>query len=121
MAKPAFDTLGAACELEAKGIPPDQAGAFVNTIQRSKGDLVTSDHFETRTTEMRAYVDGRFAEMRAYIDQGFAELRAHIDAGFAAQEAKLYRALWLQGAAIVGVLTGLVGLVAGLQTILGGG
>lgn len=99
MAKPAYDTLGAARELEAKGIPPDQAGAIVNTIQRSKGDLVTSDHFETRIAEMRAY----------------------IDKGFATQEAKLYRALWLQGAAIVGVLTGLIGLVAGLQTILGGG
>ena len=82
----------------------------MNTIQRSTGDLVTSDQFETRNAEMRTYVDGRFAELRATIDKGFA-----------AQEAKLYRALWLQGAAIVGVLTGLVGLVAGLQTILGGG
>ena len=99
MAKPAHDTLGAARELEAKGTPPDQAGAIVNTIQRSKGDLVTSDHFETRIAEMRAY----------------------IDKGFAAQESKLYRALRLQGAAIVGVLTGLIGLVAGLQTILGRG
>lgn len=121
MAKPAFDTLGAARELEAKGIPPDQAGAIVNTIQRSKDDFVTSDHFETRMAEMRTYVDGRFAEMQAHTDQRFAELRAHIDAGLAAQRAELYRALWLQGAAIVGVLTGLVGLVAGLQTILGGG
>ena len=110
MAKPAFDTLGAARELEAKGFPPDQAGGIVNTIQRSKGDLVTSELFETRTAEMRANSDRRFAE-----------LRAHIDAGLAAQEAKLYRALWLQGGAIVGVLTGLVGLVAGLQTILSGG
>ena len=82
----------------------------MNTIQRSTGDLVTSDQFETRNAAMRTYVDGRFAELRATIDKGFA-----------AQEAKLYRALWLQGAAIVGVLTGLVGLVAGLQTILGGG
>ena len=121
MAKPAFDTLGAARELEAKGFPPDRAGAIVNTIQRSKSDLVTSELFETRTAETRTYVDGRFAEMQANSDRRFAELRAHIDAGLAAQEAKLYRALWLQGGAIVGVLTGLVGLAAGLQTILGGG
>lgn len=81
----------------------------MNAIQRSKGELVTSDHFETRTTEMRTHVDGRFAEMRAYVDSGLTAVRAHIDR----QSAVFHRALWLHGVAIVGVLAGLYALVGG--------
>lgn len=99
MAASTFDTLGAARELEAKGIDAGQAEAIVNVIRKSSGEQVTVEQFDARFAE----VDIRFAE----VDARFAELRAHIDTGLDRQSAALHRALWLQGGAIVGVLVGL--------------
>ena len=103
MANSTFDTLSVARELESKGIEPDQAEVIVKAIRRSSGDHISADQFDARFSEQQTYVGGRFSEQRAYIDMGLARLSA-----------VFYRALWLQGAAIVGVLVG-------LYTFAGGG
>ena len=86
-----FDTLSAARDLQAKGIGAEQAEAIVNAIQQSSGNHVTSGQIDAR----------------------FSDLRAHIDTEIARLSASLYRALWLQGAAIVGILAGLLTLTRG--------
>ena len=83
-----FDTPSAARELQARGIGAEQAEAIVKSIRQSSGDHVTSDQF----------------------DAHFSDLRAHIDTELARLSAAIYRASWLQGAAIVGVLAGLLTL-----------
>ena len=98
MASSTFDTLSAARELESKGFEPDQAEAIVFTVRQSSGDHITADQF-----------DARFSEMRAYVDSGLTAVRAHIDR----QSAMFHRALWIQGVAIVGVLAGLYALAGG--------
>ena len=47
------------------------------------------------------------------LDAHFSEFKAHFDAGLTRQRAGLYRALWLQGAAIISVLAALYALVGG--------
>ena len=125
MANSTFDTLSVARELESKGIEPDQAEVIVKAIRRSSGDHISADQFDARFSEQQTYIDGRFSEQQAYIDGRFSEQqtyvdgrfseqRAYIDMGLARLSAVFYRALWLQGAAIVGVLVG-------LYTFAGGG
>ena len=124
MATSTFDTLSVARELEAKGIEPDQAEAIVKAIRRSAGDHISAGQFDARFSEQRAciggrfseqqtYIGGRFSEQQTYIDGRFSEQRAYIDTGLARQSAVFYRALWLQGAAIVSVLAALYALVGG--------
>ena len=136
MANSTFDTLSVARELESKGIEPDQAEVIVKAIRRSSGDHISADQFDARFSEQQTYIDGRFSEQQAYIDGRFSEQQAYIDGRFSEQQtyvdgrfseqrayidmglarlsAVFYRALWLQGAAIVGVLVG-------LYTFAGGG
>ena len=102
MANSTFDTLSVARELEAKGIEPDQAEAIVKAIRRSSGDHISADRFDARFSEQQAYIDGRLSEQRAYIDTGLAR-----------QSAVFYRALWVQGAAIISVLAALYALMGG--------
>ena len=142
MAPFTFDTLSAARELEAKGVDPGQAEAIVTAIRKSAGEHITAKQFDDRFTEsqthvdgrfseFRTYVDGRFSEFRIYVDGGFSELRSYVDVRFIEQQANFdskfselralidrqsvmfHRALWLQGVAIVGVLAGLYALVGG--------
>ena len=113
MATSTFDTLSVARELEAKGIEPGQAEAIVKAIRRSAGDHMSAGQFDARFSEQRTYIDGRFSEQRTDIDGRFSEQRAYIDTGLARQSAVFYRALWLQGAAIISVLAALYALVGG--------
>ena len=50
----AFDTLGAARELEAAGIERRQAEAIAGAIRNGEGDLVTKDHLDARLAELEA-------------------------------------------------------------------
>ena len=76
-----FDALGAARELKAAGFEPDQAEALAAQLRSAAG----ADHDELATK-------GDLTALRADL----AELRAD-----------LYRALWIQGGAIVAILTAL--------------
>ena len=50
----AFDTLGAARELEAAGIERRQAEAIAGAIRNGEGDLVTKDHLDARLAGFEA-------------------------------------------------------------------
>ena len=109
MAAGAFDTLTAMRELQAAGIQAGQAEAIVTAIHRSSGEHVSASELKSEMAELRGHVDVSVSALRSEL----AELRAHIDTSIAGLRGELYRALWLQAAAIVGTLTA-------LDTLLGG-
>ena len=74
-----FDTLAATRDLEAAGIERRQAEAVIGVVRASRAGLAT----------------------KADLDTGLAALRADM-------RADLYRALWIQTGAIVGVVVAIV-------------
>ena len=86
----AFDTLAVSQELREAGVENRQAEAIAAAMRRvtaaSRGGLAT----------------------KADLDA----LRAHVDTSIAVLRADLYRALWIQGAGVVAVMTGFVSIAA---------
>ncbi len=74
-----FDTLAATRDLEAAGIERRHAEAVIGVVRASRAELAT----------------------KADLDTGLAALRADM-------RADLYRALWIQTGAIVGVVVAIV-------------
>ena len=85
-----FDTHQAVRRLEAAGIETRQAEAIVSEMRDAAGVDLTD--FATKAD---------LADFATKTD--FARLRADL----AALEARMYRALWIQGGAIVAILTAL--------------
>jgi len=89
MAAIAFDPLEYTHELEAVGVPREQAEvharAMTNRFIHNFEALVTTDYLDTRLSEMEVRVDKRFAEYGAQIDKRFAE----VDNRFAVLEASM--------------------------------
>ena len=81
----AFDPLAAARDLKAAGFEPEQAEALAAQLRFAAG----ADHADLATK----------ADIEA--------LRAETKADIEALRADLYRALWIQGGAIVAILTAL--------------
>ena len=96
-----FDALAASQELREAGVEDRQAEAIAAAMRRaaaaSRGGLAT-----------KADLDAGLASMRADLNSGLAGLRADI----AASEARIYRALWIQGVGVVAVMTGFVSIAA---------
>ena len=92
-----FDALAASQELREAGVENRQAEAIAAAMRRAaaagRGGLATKADLDV---------------LGARVDAGFAGLRADI----AASEARIYRALWIQGAGVVAVMTGLVSIAA---------
>ena len=74
-----FDTLAATRDLEAAGIERRHAEAVIGVVRASRAELAT----------------------KADLDTGLAGLRSDV-------RADLYRALWIQTGAIVGVVVAIV-------------
>ena len=93
----AFDALAASQELREAGVENRQAEAIAAAMRRaataSRGGLATKADFDV---------------LGARVDAGFADLHADI----AASETRIYRALWIQGAGVVAVMTGFVSIAA---------
>ena len=94
MKSPHFDTFTAARALEAAGVERAQAEAIASAIghmgnHATKGDV--------------SMLKGDVSMLRGDV----SNLEARIDARFAALEARMYRALWIQGGAIVVIVTAL--------------
>ncbi len=85
-----FDTLAVMRKLEAAGVGRKQAEAHTEALRESRAGLATK-------------VD---------LDTGLARLEARL-------EARIYRALWIQGGAIVGSLTAIAGLSVALAKLFG--
>ena len=81
-----FDTLAATRDLEAAGIERRHAEAVIGVVGASRAELAT----------------------KADLDTGLAGVRAEVRALRSDVRADLYRALWIQTGAIVGVVVAIV-------------
>ena len=92
-----FDTLTAARALKAAGIEADQAEAIAAQLRTAaeadRGELVTRGDFAELAKRAELVTRGDFAELAK---------RAEL-----VTRGELYRALWIQGAGIVAILTAL--------------
>ena len=93
----AFDALAASQELREAGVENRQAEAIAAAIRRAaaagRGGLATKADLDV---------------LGARVDSGLAGLRADI----AASEARIYRALWIQGAGVIAAMTGIMSIAA---------
>ena len=80
-----FNPLEAARDLEAAGVERKQAEAHAEALRQAA--IAGRDEFATKAD--------------------LTELRAELRADLAGLEARMYRALWIQGGAIIAILTAL--------------
>ena len=128
-----FDSLATARKLEATGIATKQAEAIVFAIQESrdtaatKRDLDTNvaalrsdleantaalrSDLEARTEALRSSLETRTAALQSNLEASTAALRfeisaveANLRADMGKLRGQLFRALWIQGAGVVGIV-----------------
>ncbi|MCY4350105.1 MAG: hypothetical protein OXC25_09700 [Thiotrichales bacterium] len=87
MASPSFDTFSAVRALEAAGVERSQAETIASAIAHT-------DELATKQ------------DIRA-LKSDFSGLRSEFKTDLANLEARMYRALWIQGGAIVAIVTAL--------------
>ena len=114
----AFDTLSVARDLEAAGIARAHAEAIAQVVHHgderaaTKADLdqlrtATKTDLDQLRTTTKADLDQLRAATKADLDQLRTALEGRTDTRLAELRADLYRALWIQGGAIVAILTAL--------------
>ncbi len=97
MAAIAFDPLEYTHQLEASGVPREQAEVHAKAMTamflHNFDALVTKDYLDSRLNELEvktgARMDKRFAEMESSLDKRFAEMEFSIDKRFADMESSL--------------------------------
>jgi hypothetical protein len=90
MAAIAFDPLEYTHELEASGVPREQAEVHARAMTanfiHNLDALVTRDYLDTRFTEfetrVEANMDRRFSEMQSSVDKCFTEMQLGVDKRF---------------------------------------
>ena len=123
MATTGFDTLKVSQDLKAAGFNEAQAGAIVRSMAGAfqDGMIATKSDFD----KLRASTTSEFAAVRVEIDKlrtsttaEFAAVRVEMDklrvsttADIANLKAEVFRALWIQGAGIVGIHLAIGGLL----------
>ena len=109
MAVVSFKPLEYAEQLEAAGMPRDQARVVAKGLTtmfiHNFDELVTKDYLDTRFSEFESRMGLRFAESESRVDLRFAELESKMDVGFT-------RVNVVQGSLLVAVA------IPTLQTIL---
>ena len=109
MAVVSFNPLEYAEQLEAAGMPRDQAQVVAKGLTtmfiHNFDELVTKDYLDTRFSEFESRMGLRFAESESRVDLRFAELESRMDVGFT-------RVNVIQGILLVAVA------IPTLQTIL---
>ena len=83
---PAFDTLAHARTLREAGVEGKQAEAHAEAARALRASLATKADLDSLEMRLDARLDARIADLRADI----------------------YRALWVQGAGLVAVMTALI-------------
>ena len=99
-----FDTRKAVRNLQAAGFAEVQADAMVDTLAEAFTDTVAS---KADIDKLEASSKADTAEVRADLKADIAEVKAEIGR----LEGRLFRALWIQGAGIVGLVVGLTKLL----------
>lgn len=122
MATIAFDTRKAVRHLQDAGFSDAQADAMVDTLTSAFDDTVAakSDIAEARAG-LKADIAGVRADLKsdiAGVKSDIAEVRsaskadiAELKAEMGRLEGRVFRALWIQGAGIVGLVVGLTKLL----------
>ena len=99
MTATAFDTLSAAQDLEAAGIERKHAEAIAKVVNHGDERAATKADLDTATTALEARMTNIEARMTT-LEASMTTLEARVTA-------TLYRALWIQGGAIIAILTAL--------------
>ena len=99
-----FDTRKAVRNLQAAGFAEVQADAMVDILAEAFTDTVAS---KADIDKLEASSKADTAEVRADLKADIAEVRAEIGR----LEGRVFRALWIQGAGIVGLVVGLTKLL----------
>ena len=101
MASPSFDTFSAARALEAAGVERSQAETIASAIAHT-GEAATKHDVRALRSDFSS-LKSHFSTLKSE----FASLESRMDARIASLEARMYRALWIQGGAIVGIIAAL--------------
>lgn len=109
MATVAFDTLKASRDLQAAGITEAHAQAIVGSMAEAFSDTVA-------TKADVAGVKADIAALEASTKADIAALEASTKADITNLKAEMFRALWIQGAGLVGVQLAIAGLLYTLLT-----
>ena len=109
-----FDTLDTARDLEASGIERPRAEAIARAIGRTGDRLATKDDLEQHEASTKAGFERFESTMKADFERfrstmlaDFERFQAVMKADLANLRADMYRALWIQGAGIVAIVTAL--------------
>ena len=112
MSAVAFDSLEYAHQLEAVGMPREQAEVVAKGVTRmfihNFDTLVTRDYLDTRFTEFETRIevkmDRRFTEMAGGIDRRFAA----VDVRFERMQGRFNLVYWMQGQTLACVVVPLL-------------
>ena len=125
MSRDPFDTLDTSRDLEAAGIERPQAEAIARAIARTGERLATKHDLEqheasTKTGAERSEstikagferfqstMQADFERFQSTMQANFERFQAVTKADLANLRADMYRALWIQGAGIVAIVTAL--------------
>ena len=120
-----FDTLDTARDLEASGIERPRAEAIARAIGRTGERLATKDDLEQHEASTKADFERFESTMKADFERfestmkadferfrftmlaDFERFQAVVKADLANLRSDMYRALWIQGAGIVAIVTAL--------------
>jgi uncharacterized protein involved in exopolysaccharide biosynthesis len=115
MATITFDTRKAVRHLQGAGFSDAQADAMVDTLAEAFDDTVAA---KADIAEVRAGLKADIAEVQADLKADIAEVQAasktdiaELKAEIGRLEGRVFRALWIQGAGIVGLVVGLTKLL----------
>lgn len=117
MATTGFDTLKVSQDLKAAGFNEAQAGAIVQSMAGAfhDGMIATKADLDNLRAATKADID----KLRASTTADIAGLRASTQADIANLKAEVFRALWIQGAGIVGIHLAIGGLLFAAIRFLG--
>ncbi len=128
-----FDSLATARRLEAAGIASKQAEAIVFAIQESRDTAATKQDLDTNVAALRSDLETNTAMLRSELEANTTALRSEITAnttalrsdleantavlrseimavaadlraGMGKLRGEIFRALWVQGAGLAGIL-----------------
>ena len=92
-----FDTLAYARRLREAGVEAKQAEAHAEAARTIRAGLATKADLDNLETRLETRFDARLVALEMRFDARIATLRADI-----------YRALWVQGAGLIAVMTALI-------------
>ena len=102
-----LDTHATIKQLEDAGMDPRQAEAVVAAISRADAELATKADLKAEITAVRADIDKLETSTKA----GMAALKADLKTDIARVQSEVFRALWFQGAGLVGIQLAIAGLL----------